>query len=138
MKRIDVDVERMGRATIVIDGPFFSVPQLHRLIDHMLIKLLAIDHVLRRRVRSILTAGHTWRNSRIRHRIEAEHALFFWVGRKLKVREELRHQRKLPSGRELHRLLDNRDRRVLFYVYGEKELAVKSYQIGRASCRERV
>ncbi len=62
LKRIDVDMERMGRAAVVIDGPLFDRAELHGLVDRFHLELLAVDRVYRRRERRILTPTHTLRN----------------------------------------------------------------------------
>src|SRR5205807_8581207 len=87
-----MDVERMRcTAAVVIDGPFLSVADLHRLIDRMLTKLLTIDRVFGRRIRRIRAPCHVGRDGRIRRGLEVELTFLFWVAGKLKVREESRH-----------------------------------------------
>ena len=58
LKRIDVDMERMGRAAVVIHGPLFSGAEMHGLIDRSIVELLAIDCVYGRRERSIRAPTH--------------------------------------------------------------------------------
>src|SRR5215216_5369181 len=61
LKRIDVDMERMGRAAVVVHGPLFSSTELHGLIDRSLVELLAIDCVYGRREGSCRAPAKWWR-----------------------------------------------------------------------------